>query len=91
MQSRYWFIRSVKYGGGQPGINTTLIKELDISYPSKPEQEQIIKKIANMGRMIPNWKKQFEVVLDKIDSNVKQLEHIPTQILDKAFSGKLTN
>jgi type I restriction enzyme S subunit len=89
LKSRYWFIRSIKYGGGQPGINTTLIKELDISYPSKPEQEQILKKIANMGRMIPIWKKHFEEVSDQIDSNVKQLGYIPTQILDKAFSGKL--
>ena len=40
--------------------------------------------------LIPNWKKSFEEVLAQIDSNVKQLEHIPTQILDKAFSGKLT-
>lgn len=91
LKSRYWFIRSIQYGGGQPGINTTMIKELDISYPSKPEQEQILKKIANMGRMIPDWKKQFEEVSEQIDSNIKHLEYIPTQIRDKAFSGKLTN
>jgi len=47
-QSRYWHIRSIRQGMGQPGINISTIKELDVAYPPTiDEQKEIIKKIKH--------------------------------------------
>lgn len=88
LNSRYWFIRSIRYGGGQPGVNTTLIKKLEISYPSLPEQERMLKKIEKMRYTLPKWFKHFEIILDGINHNIKSLDFIPQQILNDIFLGK---
>jgi type I restriction enzyme M protein len=46
LQSRYLQIRSIRHGGGQPGINTTNIGDIEIAYPPTPEEQlKIIKEI----------------------------------------------
>jgi len=48
LQSRYLETRSIRHGGGQPGINTTDIGEIEIAYPpTHNEQQKIIQQIKN--------------------------------------------
>jgi type I restriction enzyme, S subunit len=89
LSSRYWFIRTVRYGGGQPGINTTLLKNLKISYPSTSEQRILLDNIEKMRHTLPTWYAHFEKILEEINNNIKFLEYAPKQILNDMFSGKI--
>lgn len=91
LQSRYWIVRSIHHGSGQPGINTTLIKQLDILVPPLDEQKQIIQKIDQEMRYVESINSKLKLTLTSHEKLRSYLEHIAMTIMDKAFSGKLVN
>ncbi|MDE1818668.1 MAG: restriction endonuclease subunit S [Thaumarchaeota archaeon] len=91
LQSRYWFIRSIYHGSGQPGINVGLIKQLDIPIPPLKEQHNIIEKINDGRRHIESIKLILNSIYEKEEKMKVYLEHIQTAVLTQAFSGKLIN
>ena len=70
-------------GGAQPNISQTILKDLDLPFPSKPEQCTIVTKIENLfaslDKGIADLKKAQE-----------QLKVYRQAVLKKAFEGELT-
>lgn len=90
LKSRYWFIRSIHHGSGQPGINVSLIKQLDIAFPSITEQNKILTKLRS-EKTIETWKSYLEKSLKQSQLTINHLNNLSSSILDRAFSGKLVN
>lgn len=91
LQSRYWFIRSIYHGSGQPGINISLIKQLDIPIPPLKEQQNIIEKINDSRNHIESIKSMLNSISEKGEKMNEYFDHIKTAVLTQAFSGKLIN
>ncbi len=91
LQSRYWIVRSIHHGSGQPGINTTLIKQLDVLVPPLDEQKQIIQKINQEMKYVESINSKLKLTLTSQEKLRSYLEHISMTIMDKAFSGQLVN
>jgi type I restriction enzyme S subunit len=91
LKSRYWFIRGIHHGSGQPGINVSIIKKLEVSYPSLNEQEIILRKINNIKNSVLSEKEKLVEVHKNIQKKISEINSIQTTILNVAFSGKLVN
>jgi len=89
MKSRYWHIRSIYHGMGQPGINVSIIKQLEIFFPSIEEQKLIVEKIKKARTNIESPKKNIKLIFEKLQSQIKYLNSLDSSILDFPFSGKL--
>ena len=90
LKSRYWYIRSIYHGSGQPGINVSIIKQLEIIFPSIAEQKKILSTLGSQ-KTIDDWKNRLEMALKQSESMITYLNELHNSILNKAFSGKLVN
>lgn len=90
LQSKYWFIRSINHGSGQPGINTSLIKQLKIPIPpSKEIQKKIVQKLDHVLRQLEEKKR--EVIKFYDHKKIQNLEfNTKKQIIHNALLGKTT-
>jgi type I restriction enzyme S subunit len=72
------------FGGAQPNISQTILKNLPIPIPPLPEQEAIVAKIEELFSELEKGKEQLLI-------SQKQLKVYRQSLLKAAFSGKLTH
>ncbi|EDO6805383.1 restriction endonuclease subunit S [Campylobacter coli] len=70
------------FGGAQPNINQTYIKNLQIPLPPIKEQEQIASHLDELSSHVKNLKQNYQV-------QIKDLQELKNSLLDKAFKGNL--
>jgi type I restriction enzyme M protein len=75
LQSQYTQIRTVKHGSRQPGINTTLIKKLQVPVPSPEVQREFV-------AFFTNAKKRMEELNIVISNAKQQLTDLQTSALE---------
>ncbi|EAI2751669.1 restriction endonuclease subunit S [Campylobacter coli] len=70
------------FGGAQPNINQTYIKNLQIPLPPIKEQEQITSHLDELSSHVKNLKQNYQ-------AQIKNLQELKNSLLDKAFKGNL--
>ncbi|MGI7517610.1 restriction endonuclease subunit S [Campylobacter coli] len=70
------------FGGAQPNINQTYIKNLQIPLPPLKEQEQIASHLDELSSHVKNLKQNYQ-------AQIKDLQELKNSLLDKAFKGNL--
>lgn len=70
------------FGGAQPNINQTYIKNLQIPLPPIKEQEQITSHLDELSSHVKNLKQNYQ-------AQIKDLQELKNSLLDKAFKGNL--
>lgn len=75
-------LKKLAYGAGKPGLNLDNIRSVEISLPSRAEQEVIVEKIQNTF----SYEQSLE---DILENELQKSETVRQSILKKAFSGKL--
>ncbi|EDB1528275.1 restriction endonuclease subunit S [Campylobacter coli] len=70
------------FGGAQPNINQTYIKNLQIPLPPLKEQEQIASHLDELSSHVKNLKQNYQ-------AQIKNLQELKNSLLDKAFKGNL--
>lgn len=90
LQSRYWEIRSIKHGSGQPGINTSLIKKLQIPVPPIKEQQKIVNEILHEKQKSELIKNKLSMINQDLKKLTQQIDVLSLSILGEAFLGKLS-
>ncbi len=70
------------FGGAQPNINQTYIKNLQIPLPPIKEQEQIASHLDELSSHVKNLKQNYQ-------AQIKNLQELKNSLLDKAFKGNL--
>lgn len=70
------------FGGAQPNINQTYIKNLQIPLPPIKEQEQIASHLDELSSHVKNLKQNYQ-------AQIKNLQELKNSLLDKAFKGEL--
>ncbi|EAI0562084.1 restriction endonuclease subunit S, partial [Campylobacter coli] len=70
------------FGGAQPNINQTYIKNLQIPLPPLKEQEQITSHLDELSSHVKNLKQNYQ-------AQIKDLQELKNSLLDKAFKGNL--
>ncbi|HEB8308136.1 TPA: restriction endonuclease subunit S [Campylobacter coli] len=70
------------FGGAQPNINQTYIKNLQIPLPPLKEQEQIASHLDELSSHVKNLKQNYQ-------AQIKDLQELKKSLLDKAFKGNL--
>lgn len=88
LQSRYWVIRSVHHGSGQPGINTTTVKNFDILVPTIVEQDLIVKKVNRNLPHVEAIKSDLKRIVEADNLELK-LQSLSTSIIESVLSGKI--
>lgn len=78
------FLIKQAFGGAQPNISQTILKNLQIPLPPLAEQQTIVAKIEELFSELEKGKEQLETAL-------AQLKVYRQSLLQAAFSGKLTN
>ncbi|EJJ9888516.1 restriction endonuclease subunit S, partial [Campylobacter coli] len=68
------------FGGAQPNINQTYIKNLQIPLPPIKEQEQIASHLDELSSHVKNLKQNYQ-------AQIKDLQELKNSLLDKAFKG----
>ncbi|EOH2114327.1 restriction endonuclease subunit S, partial [Campylobacter coli] len=68
------------FGGAQPNINQTYIKNLQIPLPPIKEQEQITSHLDELSSHVKNLKQNYQ-------AQIKDLQELKNSLLDKAFKG----
>lgn len=77
-------LREISYSsGGQPNINTQVIKNLEVAIPPLKEQQEIVSRVESLFAKADAIEKQYQTLKEKID-------HLLQGILHKAFKGELT-
>ena len=71
-------------GGAQPNISQTILKKLEFSFPSKPEQRAIVQKIENLFALLDKG-------IADLKTAQEQLKIYRQAVLKKAFEGEFTN
>ncbi len=78
------FLVEQSFGGAQPNISQTILKELELPFPSHPEQQQIVSTL--------------ESIFTDLDAGIAQIKKAQQQIkiyrqavLKWAFEGRFTN
>ncbi|EAJ2520388.1 restriction endonuclease subunit S, partial [Campylobacter coli] len=66
------------FGGAQPNINQTYIKNLQIPLPPIKEQEQIASHLDELSSHVKNLKQNYQ-------AQIKDLQELKNSLLDKAF------
>ena len=67
-------------GGAQPNISQTILKKLEFSFPSKPEQRAIVQKIENLFALLDKG-------IADLKTAQEQLKIYRQAVLKKAFEG----
>lgn len=75
-------LRAINQGAAQPNLNTTIIENMDIPYPSLSEQKTIVKKIESAFAFAD---KAQAAITDALE----QAKQLKQSILKRAFEGKL--
>ncbi|MCV3463938.1 restriction endonuclease subunit S [Campylobacter lari] len=70
------------FGGAQPNISQTYIKNLQIPLPPLQEQEQIASHLDELFSHVKNLKQNYQM-------QIKNLQELKKSLLDKAFQGRL--
>lgn len=70
------------FGGAQPNISQTYIKNLQIPLPPIKEQEQIASHLDELSSHVKNLKQNYQ-------AQIKDLQELKNSLLDKAFKGNL--
>lgn len=70
------------FGGAQPNISQTYIKNLQIPLPPLQEQEQIASHLDELSSHVKNLKQNYQM-------QIKNLQELKKSLLDKAFQGRL--
>ncbi|QOQ89728.1 restriction endonuclease subunit S [Campylobacter peloridis] len=70
------------FGGAQPNISQTYIKNLQIPLPPLQEQEQIASYLDELSLNIKDLKQNYK-------AQIKNLQELKKSLLDKAFKGRL--
>lgn len=70
------------FGGAQPNISQTYIKNLQIPLPPLKEQEQIASYLDELSSHVKNLKQNYQ-------AQIKDLQELKKSLLDKAFKGNL--
>lgn len=70
------------FGGAQPNISQTYIKNLQIPLPPLKEQEQITSHLDELSSHVKNLKQNYQ-------AQIKDLQELKNSLLDKAFKGNL--
>lgn len=70
------------FGGAQPNISQTYIKNLQIPLPPLKEQEQIASHLDELSSHVKNLKQNYQ-------AQIKDLQELKKSLLDKAFKGNL--
>ncbi len=70
------------FGGAQPNISQTYIKNLQIPLPPLKEQEQIASHLDELSSHVKNLKQNYQ-------AQIKDLQELKNSLLDKAFKGNL--
>ncbi|KAB0579159.1 restriction endonuclease subunit S [Campylobacter volucris] len=70
------------FGGAQPNISQTYIKNLQIPIPPLQEQEQIASYLDELSLNIKDLKQNYQ-------AQIKNLQELKKSLLDKAFKGRL--
>ncbi|HEB9343017.1 TPA: restriction endonuclease subunit S [Campylobacter coli] len=70
------------FGGAQPNISQTYIKNLQIPLPPLKEQEQIASYLDELSSHVKNLKQNYQ-------AQIKDLQELKNSLLDKAFKGNL--
>ncbi|EAK0811236.1 restriction endonuclease subunit S [Campylobacter lari] len=70
------------FGGAQPNISQTYIKNLQIPLPPLQEQEQIALYLDELSSHVKNLKQNYQ-------AQIKNLQELKKSLLDKAFQGRL--
>jgi len=91
LQSQYWNFRKIHHGSGQPGINTSLIKQLDVLIPPLSEQKKIINEIKALESDAKIIKTNLRSILEKNNAIISSLNNLRNSVLVHAFSGRLVN
>ncbi len=68
-------------GGAQPNISQTILKKLEFSFPSKPEQRAIVQKIENLFALLDKG-------IADLKTAQEQLKIYRQAVLKKAFEGE---
>lgn len=84
LRSQYWQIRSIEKGTNQPGINTTIVKNLKIPLAPTEEQKRIVSKIEELIRESIAARK----ALYQVPQIMKKFRQ---SLLFTAFKGRLTS
>jgi type I restriction enzyme S subunit len=78
------FLVKQSFGGAQPNISQTILRNLDLPLPPLPEQHRIVAKLEELLSELEKGKEQLHTALD-------QLKVYRQSVLKYAFEGKLTN
>lgn len=85
----YWFLnsqtkilRQINQGAGQPNLNTQIVKDIIVPYPSSYEQVQIVQELETRFTLIENLE-------NSIDDGLRKIGLFRQSILRRAFEGKL--
>ena len=78
------FLVKQSFGGAQPNISQTILRNLDLPLPPLPEQHCIVEKLEELFSELEKGKEQLHAALD-------QLKVYRQAVLKYAFEGKLTN
>ncbi|MBF7043241.1 restriction endonuclease subunit S [Campylobacter volucris] len=70
------------FGGAQPNISQTYIKNLQIPIPPLQEQEQIASYLDELSLNIKDLKQNYQ-------TQIKNLQELKKSLLDRAFKGRL--
>ncbi|MBF7045585.1 restriction endonuclease subunit S [Campylobacter volucris] len=70
------------FGGAQPNISQTYIKNLQIPLPPLQEQEQIASYLDELSLNIKDLKQNYQ-------AQIKNLQELKKSLLDRAFKGRL--
>jgi type I restriction enzyme S subunit len=86
-----FFLRVCKYGlreisyssGGQPNINTQVVKNLEIALPPLEEQQEIVNRVESLFAKADAIEQQYKTLKASIDT-------LPQAFLHKSFKGELS-
>ncbi len=82
LQFTGYFMRICKKWIGQSGINTSMLKDLDYSYPPLEQQKKLVS-------MLDGISNQTIKTQSKLEEQLVYLKQLKSSILSKAFKGEL--
>jgi type I restriction enzyme S subunit len=75
--------RKAAAGGAQPNLNLNKVREISISLPPLPEQQEIVRRVEELFAHADAVEQQAKAALEKVNN-------LTQSILAKAFRGELT-
>lgn len=82
LHSQGYFLQICKKWIGQAGVNTTMLKEIEIKFPSIENQ-------INLNKKIQAVRKNCSLLISKLNQKIDNLKSLKSSFLDQAFRGEL--